>query len=85
MDENENKKKIIHIFNSKFKLDKKIDNLPIGLFGDVYAHELFFSLIDNNDYKNLENIFSQCNLKIKKILLKSFIIGASISDKNNDI
>ena len=86
VDENENKKKIIHIFNSKFKLDKKkIDNLPIGLFGDVYAHELSFSLIDNNDYKNLENIFSQCNLKIKKILLKSFIIGASISDKNNDI
>ena len=37
------KKKIFHIFNSKFFLDKKkIENLPIGLFGDFYSHELSF-------------------------------------------
>ena len=43
VDETEVKKTIIHIFNSKFNLDnKKIDNLPIGLFGDFYSHELSF-------------------------------------------
>ena len=41
VEEFENNKKIIHIFNSEYKLDKlKIDNLPIGLFGDFYSHEL---------------------------------------------
>ena len=47
-----------------------IENLPIGLFGNVYSHELSFSLISNNDFKNIQNILDKCNLKIKKIFLK---------------
>ena len=81
----EPKKKIIHIFNSSFYLDKKkINNLPIGLHGDFYSHELSFILINNNDYKDLKNIFANCNLKLKKILLKSFIEGAYLSDNNKN-
>ena len=58
-------KTIIHIFNSQFKLDnKKIENLPIGYLR--LPHEISFSLLDSNDYKNLCNIFNQCNLKLKK-------------------
>ena len=79
--ETEQNKSILHIFNSKFQLDrKKIDNLPIGLFGDFYSRELSFILINSNDYKNLNNIFEKCNLKIKKVLTKSFIKGANISN-----
>ena len=82
----ESKKTILHIFNSKFNLDnKKIDNLPIGLFGDFYSHELSFILINTNDYNNLKNIFNKCNLNIKKTLIKSFIEGASTSDHNKNI
>ena len=85
VDETEAKKNILHIFNSEFNLDnKKIENLPIGLFGDFYSHELSFTLIDKNNYKNLKNIFDKCNLKIKKILSKSFIKGANISDNYNN-
>ena len=83
VDKFENKKKILHIFNSKYFLDKKeMDNLPIGLFGDFYSHELSFNLINKNDYKNLKNIFDKCNLKISKILLESFVKGSLISEKN---
>ena len=79
------KKTILHIFNSKFYLDnKKIENLPIGLFGDFYSHELSFILIKKNDFKNLSYIFEKCNLKIKKILIKSFIEGAKISNDNKN-
>ncbi len=86
VNEIETKKIILHIFNSKFYLDnKKIDNLPIGLFGDFYSHELSFSLINKNDFKNLQKIISNCNLKVSKILLKSFVKGASISDNNKNI
>ncbi len=82
VEEIEEKKKILHIFNSKFYLDKKkIENLPIGLFGDFYCHELSFILIHKNDYKNIHNIFDKCSLKIKKILVKNFIKGALISEK----
>ena len=39
----EDDKKVLHIFNSKYFLDKKeVENLPIGLFGDFYTHELSF-------------------------------------------
>ena len=78
-------KKILHIFNSRFNLDnKKIENLPIGLFGDFYSHELSFIIINLNDYKNLKNILNKCNLKVKKIILKSFIKGAYLSNNNQN-
>ena len=76
----------MHIFNSKFSLDnKKIDNLPIGLFGDFYSHELSFTLLNKNDFKNLKIIFDKCNLKKKKILTKSFIKGVNISENYKNI
>ena len=83
IDENESKKKILNIVNSKFFLDdKKVDNLPIGLFGNFYSHELSFTLINLNDYKNLRSVFDKINLKIKKILIKSFINGVNTINNN---
>ncbi len=83
IDKNERKKKIIHIFNSKYFLDRKeIKNIPIGLFGNFYSHELSFCLINNNDLNNLNNIFNKCNLKIKKIYAKNFIKGSYLDNKN---
>mgnify|MGYP001385976253 CR=1 FL=1 len=39
VNETESNKKILHIFNSKYNLDnQKVENLPIGLFGDFYSH-----------------------------------------------
>ena len=86
VDKIEHKKTIIHIFNSKFFLDnKKIDNLPIGLFGDFYSHELSFVLMNKNEHKNLNHILNKCNLNIKKILIKSFVEGAYLSNDNKNI
>ena len=86
IDQIENKKTILHIFNSKYLLDKKkVENLPIGLFGDFYSHELSFCVLNNNDYSNLIKIFDNCNLKIKKILFKSFVEGSIISNENTDL
>ena len=80
----EKKKTILHIFNTKFTLDyKELVNLPIGLFGNFYYHELSFFLLDNNDYHNLQKVLSDCNLKIKKIISKNFIEGASLIKSNS--
>ncbi len=82
----ENKKTILHIFNTKFNLDnKEIMNLPIGLFGNFYSHELSFFLINNNDFQNLEKIFRECNLKIKRIISKNFVEGASLVKSNQNL
>ena len=71
VDKTEKNKKILHIFNSDHILDKKnIENIPIGLFGDFYSHELSFFLINNNDYRNLKNLINNCNLNIKKAISK---------------
>ncbi len=84
IDEFENKKNILHIFNSKYLLDgKKIENLPIGLFGNLYSHELSFFLINKNDFNNLKNIFNKCNLKVKKIIFKGFLEGVNLINNNN--
>jgi len=86
VEEVEPKKKVMHIFNSKFYLDdKKIENLPLGLFGEFYSHELSFILTSTDDYNNLKNIFDKCRLKIKKILIKSFVNGVNISENHKNI
>ena len=86
INETDQEKKIIHIFNSRFFLDKKETiNLPIGLFGNFYSHELSFFLINKNDYKNLNNIFNTCNLKINKIISKNFIEGVNLINHNKNL
>ncbi len=79
----EDNKKILHIFNSKYLIDQtETENLPIGLFGNFYSHELSFFLINNNDYKNLKNILNECNLRVKKIVSKIFLEGVDIINNN---
>ena len=77
--ENEQHSSILHIFNSNSFLDgTNVENLPIGLFGDFYNHELTFFLISNNDLKNINQIFDKSNLHVKKIILKNFCDGTQL-------
>ena len=81
--DNEKDKKILHIFNSKSVLDGNItNNLPIGLFGNFYSHELNFFLIKKNDFKNIKQIFGKNSINVKKIINKNFIEGAHLIDEN---
>ena len=57
--DSEKDKQIIHLFNTKYLLDnKQIKNLPIGLYGDFYSHQLTFFLIKNNELKDLKTLFN---------------------------
>ena len=84
--ETEETKTILHIFNLSYLLDKKkISNLPIGLFGNFYSQELSFLLIDTNDQANLKKVFDKCNLKIKKIISKNFLLGIEVLNDKIDL
>ena len=70
----------------KSVIDKKTtENIPIGLFGDfIHTNYLFFCM-NMNDCKNLHNIFKKCNLRVKKIISKNFIEGATIINNNPEV
>ena len=86
VNETENDKSIVHIFNTRYQLDnKEVENLPIGLFGNFYCHELSFFLINSNDLKNINNIFNRCNLRVKKIISKNFLEGTKIINDNPNL
>ena len=77
--ETEKDKTIIHLFNTKYLLDNKsIKNLPIGLYGNFYSHQLTFLMINDNELKNIKMLFNRCNLSVNKIILKSFTEGIKI-------
>ena len=84
--ENEKDKFILHLFNTKYELDHKIvKNLPIGLYGQFYSHQLTFFLTNKKNIKNIENLLNKCNLRLNKIILKSFVDGIkTIKDEHNE-
>ncbi len=76
-------KTIIHLFNTKYLLDKKpIKNLPIGLHGDFYSHQLTFFMVNDNDLKNIKTLFNRCNLNINRIIFKSFTEGIKVIQRD---
>lgn len=82
INEVENNKAIIHLFNTEFILDKKlIENLPIGLYGNFYSHQLTFFLIKNDELNNLKKLLNNCNLNLNKIISKEFISGINLAKK----
>ncbi len=81
--ETEKNKTIVHLFNTKYFLDnKEMKNLPIGLYGEFYSHQLTFFLINDNEIKNIKSLFSRCNLNLKKFILKSFTDGIKIVNQD---
>ena len=79
----EKHKTVIHLFNTKYLLDNKtIKNLPIGLYGEFYSHQLTFFMLNDNELKNIKALFNKCNLNINKIILKSFSDGIKIINKD---
>ena len=80
----EKDKTIIHLFNTKFILDNNvIKNLPIGLYGNFYSHQLTFFLIQNDYIKIIKKLLNKSNLNLKRIILKSFSDGTSLVDNSN--
>tara|TARA_A100000164_G_C21904193_1_gene772099 strand:- start:809 stop:2008 length:1200 start_codon:yes stop_codon:yes gene_type:complete len=82
--DNQPNKTLIHLFNSKFVLDKNnIEKIPIGLYGEFYNQHLTFFLLPKNDLKNLKLIFNNCHINIERVVYKNFAEGINLINKNS--
>ena len=81
LNETEKNKTVIHLFNSKSLLDNKLHKNLIGLYGNFYSHQLTFFLIQKKEFNNLITLFSKCNLNLNKVILKSFVEGVDLINK----
>ena len=82
--DNQPSKTLIHLFNSKFVLDKNnIEKIPIGLYGEFYNQHLTFFLLPKNDLKNLKLIFNNCHINIERVVYKNFAEGINLINKNS--
>jgi len=82
---NESKHSLVHLFNSSFSIDSdNLENLPIGLFGELYNQNMTFFLVNKNILNNLKLVFNNCGINIDRILLKSFVEGINflLNNKN---
>ena len=81
--ENELEFTLIHLFNSKYFLDKiETTNLPVGLYGNLYQHEMTFFLLPKNDLKNLKLVLNNLFVNIVNTL-KNIVNLDSLSSKFN--
>lgn len=79
---NENKKIIsnsendiffIHLFNSRFSVDKNFfTNPPFGIHGHFYNQDMTFFTLDRTYIKKIRSILNNCNIRIERLILKSF-------------
>ena len=80
--DNQPNESLIHLFNSKFVLDKNnIEKIPIGLYGEFYNQHLTFFLLPKNDLKNLKLIFNNCHINIERVVFKNFADGINLINK----
>ena len=85
INENEQNKSLVHLFNSNFILDNNIhDNLPVGLYGEFYSQHLTFFLLPKNELKNIKLVFNKCDINVERIISKKFVEGIDLIKENNN-
>jgi len=79
---NNKNQKIIHLFNSCFKLDKNniVEN-PTNLKAESLESEVGIVSIDNNLIENYKSVFEKCHLSVEKFFYSPFVSAILSSDQ----
>jgi len=76
---NDSKKSIIHIFNYNYIVDgKTFVEEPIGVYADLLTHEITFISAPKNNLKNINQIFTDCDIEIEKLISRTFALGVKL-------
>jgi len=73
---NDVKRSILHTYNFNYVVDNvKFLSEPINIYAYFFSHELSFLTLPKNIFKNITQVFNNCELKINRFLLNSFALG----------
>ena len=76
---NDDKQSIIHIFNHNYIVDgKKFLEEPIGVYADLLTHEISFITTLKNNLRNLNQVFTDCDIEIERLISKTFASGVEL-------
>ena len=76
---NDDKQSIIHIFNHNYIVDgKKFLEEPIGVYADLLTHEISFITTLKNNLRNLNQVFTDCDIEIERLISNTFALGAKL-------
>tara|TARA_B110000438_G_scaffold294195_2_gene335221 strand:+ start:2155 stop:3054 length:900 start_codon:yes stop_codon:yes gene_type:complete len=76
---NDKNQSIIHIFNHNYIVDTQtFIEEPIGVFADVLTHEMTFISIPNNNFKNINQAFVDCDIEIERLISRTFSSGSKL-------
>jgi cell division protein FtsA len=80
---NDKNHSIIHIFNHNYIVDQKtFIEEPINIYADLLTHEMTFITAPKNNLRNINQVFSDCDIKIERLISRTFALGANILNKN---
>ena len=80
---NDRNQSIIHIFNHNYIVDgKKFIEEPIGVYADSLTHEITFITTPKNNLKNINQVFTNCDIEIERLVSRTFSLG--VKSLNND-
>jgi cell division protein FtsA len=75
---NDKNQSIIHIFNHNYIVDGKIFiEEPIDVYANTLTHEMTFITAPQNNLKNINQVFADCDLEIERLISRTFALGAS--------
>ena len=76
---NDKNQSIIHIFNHNYIVDGKIFmEEPIDVFADSLSHEMTFITVPKNNLKNINQVFTDCDIEIERLISHTFTLGVKL-------
>jgi cell division protein FtsA len=73
---NDRKQSIIHIFNHNYIVDSKtFIEEPIDVFANSFSHEMTFITMPQNNLKNIEQAFFNCDIEAERYISCTFALA----------
>ena len=83
---NQKKNSILHILNSNFILDKSRQNkIPLNLRGNQLGLHITFISFPKINLKNINELFSNNDMKIERVVSKPFVCGIDLLKKKKKL
>jgi cell division protein FtsA len=76
--------RIIHVFASNYKIDKKINvENPVGFKANIFSAQIHAVLAEHSSIDNLKNIINSCELSVENYVFGTYALGLSFLNQND--